>query len=84
MFKGLAAFVQLLLDAVVAVLNAVCLIFPPSPFQLIDGSAFADLLAKINFFLPIYEFVAIGETWLVAVGLYYAVSVVARWIKAID
>lgn len=84
MFKGLASFIQMFLDAIVAVLNAVCLLFPPSPFQVVENAGFADLIAKINYFIPIYEFVAIGELWLVAVGLYYAVSVVARWIKAIE
>lgn len=84
MFKGLASFIQMFLDAIVAVLNTVCLLFPPSPFQIVADAGFADLIAKINYFIPIYEFVAIGELWLVAVGLYYAVSVVARWIKAIE
>lgn len=84
MFKGLASFIQMFLDAIVAVLNTVCLLFPPSPFQIVENTGFADLIAKINYFVPIYEFVAIGELWLVAVGLYYAVSVVARWIKAIE
>lgn len=84
MFKGLASFIQMFLDAIVAVLNTVCLLFPPSPFKIVADAGFADLIAQINYFIPIYEFVAIGELWLVAVGLYYAVSVVARWIKAIE
>lgn len=49
MFKGLAAFVQALLDAVVVVLNFVAGIFPSSPFHLIEQSGFADLIAQINF-----------------------------------
>lgn len=84
MFKGLAAFAQMLIDAICAVLNAVCMLFPPSPFKLVSVSGFADLLGKINYFIPIYEFVAIGEAWLVAVGVYYAISLVARWVKAIE
>lgn len=84
MFKGLAAFVQALLDAIVVVLNFVAGIFPSSPFYLIEQSGFADLIAQINFFIPIYEFVSIAEAWLVAVGLYYAVSTLARWVKTIE
>ena len=84
MFKGLAAFCQMLLDAIVAVLNGLCSLFPASPFKLVADSAFADLIAKINCILPVYEFVSIGEAWLVAVGVYYAISVVARWVKAIE
>lgn len=84
MFKGLAAFCQFLLDAVAAVLNVICKIFPPSPFTIIEHTGFGDLIAKINYFIPVYEFVSIAEAWLVAVALYYAISVVARWVKAID
>lgn len=49
MFKGLAAFVQALLDAIVVVLNFVAGIFPNSPFTIIEHSGFGDLLSQINF-----------------------------------
>ncbi len=84
MFKGLAAFCQMLLDALAFVLQTICKLFPPSPFVIVEHTGFGDLIAKINYFIPVYEFVSIAEAWLVAVGLYYAVSVVARWLKAID
>lgn len=84
MFKLLAAFVQSLLDAVVMVLNFVAGIFPSSPFMIIQHTGFGDLIAQINYFIPIYEFVSIAEAWLVAIGIYYAVSVLARWVKAIE
>ena len=84
MFKGLAAFVQMLLNAVVAVLNFVAGIFPASPFKLIEHSGLGDLIAQINFFIPLYECLSIAEAWLIAVGIYYAVSILARWVKAID
>lgn len=84
MFKGLAAFCQMLLDAICAVLNGLCSLFPESPFQMVADSSFADLVAQINTVLPIYEFVAIGEAWLIAVGVYYAISIVARWVQAIE
>lgn len=84
MFKGLSKFLQLIIDAIVAVLNGLCSLFPPSPFKIIEHTGFGDLIAKINYFIPVYEFVAIGEAWLVAVGIYYAISIVARWVKAIE
>lgn len=84
MFKGLAAFVQALLDAVVVVLNFVAGIFPNSPFTIIEHTGFGDLLAQINFFVPVYEFISLMEAWLVAVALYYAVSTLARWVKTIE
>lgn len=84
MFKGLALFAQKMLDALVLVANAVAALFPPSPFVIIKHTGFEDLIAKINYFLPIYEFVSVLEAWLVAVAVWYAISVVARWIKAIE
>lgn len=84
MFKGLAAFVQALLDAVVVVLDFVAGIFPNSPFTIIEHTGFGDLLAQINFFVPVYEFISLMEAWLVAVALYYAVSTLARWVKTIE
>lgn len=84
MFKGLAAFVQALLDAIVVVLNFVAGIFPNSPFTIIEHSDFGDLLSQINFFVPVYEFISLMEAWLVAIALYYAVSTLARWVKTIE
>ena len=77
MFKGLASFIQMFLDAIVMVLNAVCLLFTPSPFQIIENNGFYDLIAKINYFIPIFEFDAIVELWVVHFGLFYTFSVVA-------
>ena len=84
MFKGLAAFVQALLDAIVVVLNFVAGIFPNSPFTIIEHSGFGDLLSQIYFFVPVYEFISLMEAWLVAGALYYAVSTLARWVKTIE
>lgn len=84
MFKGLAAFVQALLDAIVVVLNFVAGIFPNSPFTIIGHSGFGNLLSQINFFVPVYEFISLMEAWLVAIALYYAVSTLARWVKTIE
>ena len=84
MFKGLAAFCQLILDALAAALSLVCSIFPPSPFTIVEHAGFADLISQINYFVPIYEMVSIAEAWLVAVAIWYGISVVARWVKAIE
>lgn len=65
-------------------LNALLVLWPNSPFTFIKNSEFNDLLSKINFFIPIYDFVAIAQTWLVAIALYYLYSIYARWVKAIE
>lgn len=83
-FKGLAAFLQLLINVLGTVLGAVVGVLPKSPFQFVANSQFGDLLAKINYFVPIYEFISILELWIVAVAAYYIYSIVARWLKAIQ
>lgn len=59
-------------------------LLPDSPFTIIKNSEFSGLISKINYFLPIYEFVAIMQTWLVAISIFYLYSLFARWIKAVQ
>lgn len=84
MFKLLSNFLQGLIDILGSALNFVVQIFPPSPFNIIGNSEFHSLISKINFFIPVYEFIAIGQAWLVAVGVYYLYAIFARWVKAIE
>ena len=83
-FRRFSKILQFLINALGAVLSAVVSVLPKSPFQFVENSQFADLLAKINYFIPIYEFISILELWIVAVGVYYLYSIVARWLKMID
>lgn len=66
------------------IINILFSFFPPSPFKLVTNSSFANLISKINYFLPIYEFIVILEAYLVAVAGYYVYSIFARWVKAIE
>lgn len=83
-FTGLSKFLQILINVLGGVLSSIVGLLPKSPFQFVASSQFGELLAKINFFVPIYEFIAILEAWLIAVGVYYLYSVVARWLNAIE
>lgn len=84
MFKMLGAFCQKLLDIISSLLGWVVNLLPDSPFSIIQASGFGSLLSDINYFIPIYEFLAIGQAWLICVGVYYLYSVIARWVKAIE
>ena len=84
MFYILGQLIQKIIDIIGVALTTITNIFPDSPFNYIDASGFGDILSKINYFVPIYTFVAIGETWLIAITLYYLGSIFARWIKAIE
>lgn len=64
--------------------NAIGLL-PQSPFKaFIDEIGEHEWLGYINWLIPIDKFIVIGESWLVAVGLFYLVSVILRWAKAIE
>lgn len=66
-------------------LQAVLSLFPLSPFQpVIRELAGLPYLEYINWFVPIGDLVRIGSAWVTAVGVYYAWSVIARWIKVIS
>lgn len=86
MFKILSAFIQNLINITGDILKVIIQILPDSPFVYITSpdSSFSELLSKINYFIPVYEFVAIIQAWLVAVAIYYLYSVIARWSKLIQ
>ena len=65
-------------------LSWVCALLPDSPFQAIDNSAVSQYLPYINWFIPFDFVVTTLSLWLVAIGVYYAYSVILRWVKAIE
>jgi hypothetical protein len=81
---ALFAILNKILEIIGLVANVLYSLLPSSPFTIIENTEFSSLIAKINYFLPVYEFVAIMETWLVAIAIFYLYSLFARWIKAIQ
>jgi len=66
-------------------LHSVLALFPMSPFlPAIQSLGELPFLGYLNWFFPIGEFIVIGSAWLVAIGLYYAYMVIARWVKLLD
>lgn len=86
MIKILGGFLQKLIDVIGGILQAVVNVLPDSPFMYITSadSEVAILISKINYFIPISEFVVIIQAWLVGVTAYYLYSVIARWTKLIE
>lgn len=68
-----------------SLLGEIFFFLPDSPF-----SAYLDLVSDItwlkwlNWFIPIDTFVAIGMSWLSAVGGYYAYQAILRWARAVE
>lgn len=73
------------MEIVTKFLDWVLKLLPTSPFSAyIDALENIPFLGYLNYFLPISTFIAIGEAWLVAVGLFYLYSIILRWIRAIE
>lgn len=59
-------------------------VFPTSPFApYIAQMGSLPGLAWLNWFFPVSECLIVMQAWLVAVGLFYAYSIIARWVKVI-
>ncbi len=60
-------------------------LLPLSPFtEMIATLEQFPYLGMLNWFIPIAPMVGIAGGWLLAIGLYYAYSVIARWLKLIS
>lgn len=59
-------------------------LLPNSPFDLLDYTPIQPYLSTINYFIPLQYILDLLSAWLIAVGMYYAISVFLRWLKTID
>lgn len=60
-------------------------LLPASPFKaFIEGMGNIPYLDVLNWFLPVSEMLAIGQAWLLAITAFYIVSLLLRWVKAIE
>lgn len=65
--------------------NGLLVLLPHSPFAAyIAAMEEWEFLKALNWVIPIATFISIGTAWLTAIGIYYAWSIVLRWIKAIE
>ena len=69
---------------VVNVIAMLLNLLPDSPFHFESAGEFRSIMGYINYFVPVGAMLSILSTWLVAVGAYYVVSAVLRWVKAIE
>lgn len=88
MLDGIADVINSFLQGLVDAVNFLISWLPDSPFkepiEAMRTSIGSDMLGYLNFFLPVSEFLAVVSMWLAAVLMYYAVSIVLRWAKAIS
>lgn len=58
---------------------------PRSPFAaVLDSIETLPYLNYLNWFIPVSTFVAIGELWLVAIGVFYGSKVFLHWLGVVN
>lgn len=73
-----------LAEAFDGLIDKVVSLFPLSPFQpYIEQFANLPYLPWLNWFFPIKEALIIMAAWLGVVGVWYAYSIIARWVKVV-
>lgn len=74
-----------LADLIMKFFNGLLALLPQSPFSaFLEAMEKWEFLKTLNWIVPISTFISIGTAWLTAIGVYYAWSVVLRWIKAVE
>ena len=59
-------------------------LLPTSPFRdWIDALVLPDYVAWLNWFFPVHEVLIVLGIWLTAIALFYAYSIIMRWVKVI-
>lgn len=67
------------------ILASVLSLLPGSPFTaFINSISDIPFLGYLNYFVPVAQMIAIGETWLVSIGIFYLYQAVLRWVKVIE
>ena len=60
-------------------------ILPKSPFVFLESNPqIKEILSFLNWFIPIDTMIALTESWLTAIGIYYVVQAILRWAKIIE
>lgn len=61
-------------------------LLPDSPFQkfIIHNDIIRPYLGYVNYFVPVAEMLVLFEGWCLAIGIYYIIQIVLRWMKAIE
>ena len=59
---------------------------PNSPFQkyIVQNDLIKPYIGYVNYFVPVAEMLVIFEAWCLAIGIYYVIQIVLRWLKAIE
>lgn len=76
----ITSFLSWLKSMIVAAID----LLPDSPFQIDLPDYVTDIVGYVNYFVPIGSMIKILTAWTAAILVWYAASLLLRWIKAIE
>lgn len=78
-------FLKAIGDTVSNIGNQIIGILPKSPITYLEAIPEVEkYLGMVNWFIPIYTMIGLTEAWLTAIGIYYVVQAILRWVKIIE
>lgn len=81
----IVSIINLIIKLLGEIANLFLMLLPPSPFNVnVIDQIEIPFLSYLNWVLPISFFMNLLTYWVLAIGLYYIVQVVLRWIKVVD
>jgi hypothetical protein len=72
------------MQAAKKILSWALALLPDSPFTALANGPIQPYLKAVNWIVPVNFMISTMETWLVAIAVYYVVSALLRWAKAIS
>lgn len=71
-------------DVVNDIVNAIVFLLPDSPFKDVEiPPEVYEIFGYVNYFVPVGAMLAIGASWLAAIGVYYLYQTILRWARTI-
>ncbi len=78
-------FFKMVSDGFSSLADKIIEILPKSPIYFVNSiPAVKEVLGYLNWFFPIDSMLALTETWLIAIIVYYIVQVILRWVKVVE
>lgn len=83
MIDALISACQFVIDGFASIAQFMINLLPVSPFKAVQNSSL-EFVQELNWVIPFQVFFTITTYWVTAIGLYYVVMVVLRWVKVIE
>lgn len=76
-------FLQWISEVFQSIFNALMSVLPKSPIVYLQSDpVVSKYIGYLNYFIPVYLWISVLQSWLLAVGIYYCYKLILRWIKA--